>query len=1094
MSVKEAKSDSTRVTVNDDFSIAVPKGMLYSTDRSDLPQEYALTIMKTERNEYYNENCGDDVEYSLESPGSAPRCLAIAAPSKIWKDEIPGYNSANPRKVRQALQVAEPIISSLYLSFDLLEGRISVRESRIIKQENDFYVTRIANSGGSIGSVTDFCVVTAEALYQGQIIINDTDQEDEIEAVVNRWLSSVCIERKTETVSRTPKAAPREQEEKVIDRSEEAAHEVLISDSDATRVTVNNDFTVAVPKRMLYSTDPARIFNDSAVVIMKTERSEYFDENRGDDAAYDLQSPGDAPRCLAIATPTMVWKNRIPEYDSADPEHFRQVMDQAESMLSQYRDKVRFGAPYRIIKQEEDIFVGRLDSGETPVDFIVITPEGFYQGQLAINDTGDEDEIDEAVDTWLNTIRRKTVPSPQKKTPAKTGETKKTPAKKPAAAKTGEAKKTTAKKAAAPETEEPRKTTAKKSTAAKTGEAKKPAAKKTATAKRAPAQPKTTQVDGTSTAIGETVWIEGDTIRVSPAFTGWLSNLKIHGRDITELPIKRIVLEDGWESVDHLPFDLEEFHQLEQVDLPDTVRFVNERVFSDIPSLQRIEIPPLVEAIPDDFMWFFNSSSHSDLREIVFRGNLVQSIGIRAFYENDCLTALTLPDGLRAVKDSAFAQCKFLQVVLLPGTLEKIGPSAFSGDRQLRYVQVPPSVTDIAPDAFRFCSNVCLLVTPGSTAERFAREQKLPCLYTQYDSVQSLLQGVGYALGQPRFIEDENGNCVAASSMTDEEEDRTLWAAFGSDHSLNDHTWVTVNKDFSIRIPECFDFSTDPGEILEHRALVFINTLQDDGYKKIMGEDDVDFSLAAPFSAPRAFVLQKCSPWPVEVSSFDGSAGPYGPYIRSCLNDELLGPPDSPCIDVIDRNDLIVRYRRNSEGLMDGQEQVFFIIATLRGAYFGQIWVNNTEDPEVRRKTVERWLRGIHTGPCKMARSAPQNPQPSPAPPISAAPASSPASTPAAAERTAAPSRPSRAAGQVDFRQDRINVLYREREEQLEIIRSCRFAFFGRNARRKKAAKLYLAKIETKLEKLEKSADEPQQNGPLNTPRRRRSERYGQKE
>ena len=465
-------------------------------------------------------------------------------------------------------------------------------------------------------------------------------------------------------------------------------------------------------------------------------------------------------------------------------------------------------------------------------------------------------------------------------------------------------------------------------------------------------------------------------------------------------------------------------------------------------------------------------------------------------YGNDCLTALTLPDGLRAVKDSAFAQCKFLQVVLLPGTLEKIGPSAFSGDRQLRYVQVPPSVTDIAPDAFRFCSNVCLLVTPGSTAERFAREQKLPCLYTQYDSVQSLLQGVGYALGQPRFIEDEDGNCVAASSMTDEEEDRTLWAAFGSDHSLNDHTWVTVNKDFSIRIPECFDFSTDPGEILEHRALVFINTLQDDGYKKIMGEDNEDFSLAAPFSAPRAFVLQKCSPWPVEVSSFDGSAGPYGPFIRSNLNDELLGPSDSPCIDVIDRNDLIVRYRRNR--LMDGQEQVFFIIATLRGAYFGQIWVNNTEDPEVRRKTVERWLRGIHTGPCKKARSAPQNPPPSPMPPISTAPVFIPAPmpTPAAVERTTVPSRLSREADNetVNSRQARIKMLYREREEQLEIIRSCRFAFFGRNARRKKSAKRRLAKIEAELEKLKKAADESPQNGLLNPPRRRRSERHERKE
>ena len=96
---------------------------------------------------------------------------------------------------------------------------------------------------------------------------------------------------------------------------------------------------------------------------------------------------------------------------------------------------------------------------------------------------------------------------------------------------------------------------------------------------------------------------------------------------------------------------------------------------------------------------------------------------------------LILPERLDGKPVTAIGQYVFndtrVKRLVLPGTLRSIGYRAFSEQKELRSLVIPPSVTAIDETAFDGAQDVCLCVTEGSYAHRFAEHMGLRFAFTE---------------------------------------------------------------------------------------------------------------------------------------------------------------------------------------------------------------------------------------------------------------------------------------------------------------------------------------------------------------------------
>lgn len=98
----------------------------------------------------------------------------------------------------------------------------------------------------------------------------------------------------------------------------------------------------------------------------------------------------------------------------------------------------------------------------------------------------------------------------------------------------------------------------------------------------------------------------------------------------------------------------------------------------------------------------------------------VTAIGEGAFADLVDLTAVCLPDGLRTVGEYAFSGCTGLGEVNLPEGVEEIGTGAFTGCGRLTAVALPKSLKKLGREVFRDCARLTeITVAAGNKAFRF---------------------------------------------------------------------------------------------------------------------------------------------------------------------------------------------------------------------------------------------------------------------------------------------------------------------------------------------------------------------------------------
>ena len=85
-----------------------------------------------------------------------------------------------------------------------------------------------------------------------------------------------------------------------------------------------------------------------------------------------------------------------------------------------------------------------------------------------------------------------------------------------------------------------------------------------------------------------------------------------------------------------------------------------------------------------------------------------------AFYDNDTITSIEIPDSVTSIGNLAFAYCSSLTSIEIPDSVTSIGGDAFSGCSSLASITIPNSVTSIGSYAFAGCYSLASIIIPDS--------------------------------------------------------------------------------------------------------------------------------------------------------------------------------------------------------------------------------------------------------------------------------------------------------------------------------------------------------------------------------------------
>ena len=179
----------------------------------------------------------------------------------------------------------------------------------------------------------------------------------------------------------------------------------------------------------------------------------------------------------------------------------------------------------------------------------------------------------------------------------------------------------------------------------------------------------------------------------------------------------KITLPEGIMQIEAHAFD---GASVKSVVLPESLQYIGDYAFSGCTGLTDFRIPAGTTG--------FGAGVFRDCRNIritVDSGN--QSIRFEdgalirhrekkliLFVEADCNGPVTVPGGIRAIGENAFAGCNRVTRVNLPASLERIESGAFSDCKKLSRIEVPEGVISIGNNAFAKCESLDDVVLPES--------------------------------------------------------------------------------------------------------------------------------------------------------------------------------------------------------------------------------------------------------------------------------------------------------------------------------------------------------------------------------------------
>lgn len=185
--------------------------------------------------------------------------------------------------------------------------------------------------------------------------------------------------------------------------------------------------------------------------------------------------------------------------------------------------------------------------------------------------------------------------------------------------------------------------------------------------------------------------------------------------------------------------------RLKSVVIPDTVTRINGYAFFNCYHLEGVTIPKSVASIGGRAFsgspWQQNHPvsdgwirlDNTDHYVYAGSGGAVTVPAAARTFDLDgkgSVTSVSLPAGMTAVPEYAFAECGGLSGVTLPEGLQKVGVGAFQYDYSLKALTIPEDVKIIGRNAFAYCTGLTLHVVAGSAAELYAKTNGIPYTYS----------------------------------------------------------------------------------------------------------------------------------------------------------------------------------------------------------------------------------------------------------------------------------------------------------------------------------------------------------------------------
>ena len=241
------------------------------------------------------------------------------------------------------------------------------------------------------------------------------------------------------------------------------------------------------------------------------------------------------------------------------------------------------------------------------------------------------------------------------------------------------------------------------------------------------------------TSIGENAfcWCESLTSVTIPNGVKKISEMLFYGCE----SLTSVTIPDGVTSIGRFAFDGCE--SLASITIPDSVTSIGSWAFTDCKSFTSIDIPESVESIGDavfsgcvklsyinvdrnnDVYSSYNGILYSNAGKTLIRcpqgkkGSVtipdgVTALGEGAFAFCEGLTSITVPDSVTSIGDAAFSTCKGLTSIKIPNGVTNIGNSVFTTCESLTSITIPDSVTSIGRFAFNECKNLASITIPDS--------------------------------------------------------------------------------------------------------------------------------------------------------------------------------------------------------------------------------------------------------------------------------------------------------------------------------------------------------------------------------------------